>query len=76
VMRAEGLSVRGEFGDHLPMRALEYAVAEFTPDQIVIATYPQESSPWLQARCRRTGTKRLPAIPVTHVIACVPAVMV
>ena len=75
-MRAEGLSVRGEFGDHLPMRALEYAVAEFTPDQIVIATYPQESSPWLQHDVVERARNAYPAIPVTHVIACVPAVMV
>ena len=76
VMRAEGLSVRGEFGDHLPMRALEYAVAEFTPDQIVIATYPQESSPWLRHDVVERARNAYPAIPVTHVIACVPAVMV
>jgi GABA permease len=68
-LRAEGLSCEGDFGDHLPLRALEYAVAGFTPDRIVIATYPQESSPWLHHDVVERARRAYPAIPVTHVIA-------
>ena len=75
-LRAQGLSAKGGFGDRLPMRALEYAVAAFTPDQIVIATYPQDSSPWLQHDIVERARHAYPAIPVTHVVAPMPAVLV
>jgi GABA permease len=68
-LRSEGLSAEGEFGDHLPLRALEYAAAGFTPDRIVIATYPQESSQWLHHDVVERARRAYPAIPVTHVIA-------
>jgi GABA permease len=71
-LRSEGLSAEGDFGDHLPLRALEYAVAGFSPDRIVIATYPQESSPWLHHDVVERARRAYPAIPVTHVIAPLP----
>jgi GABA permease len=75
-LRATGLSAKGGFGDRLPMRALEYAVAAFSPDQIVIATYPRDSSPWLRHDIVERARRAYPAIPVTHVTASLPAVMV
>ena len=75
-LRSEGLSAKGGFGDRLPMRALEYAVAAFSPDRIVIATYPEDSSPWLQHDILGRARRAYPAIPVTHVIARLPAVLV
>ena len=75
-LRAHGLSAKGGFGDRLPMRALEYAVAAFTPDQIVISTYPQDSSPWLHHDIVERARHAYPAIPVTHVVAPMPAVLV
>ncbi|MBC7560705.1 MAG: amino acid permease [Dermatophilaceae bacterium] len=75
-LRAEGLSAKGGFGDRLPMRALEYAVAAFGPDQIVIVTYPAESSPWLRHDIVERARHAYPAISVTHVIASLPAVLV
>jgi GABA permease len=71
-LRSEGLPIEGEFGDFLPMRALEYAVAEFHPDRIVIATFPQESSPWLHHDVIQRARQAYPAIPLTHVIARLP----
>jgi GABA permease len=71
-LRSEGLSAEGDFGDHLPLRALEYAVAGFAPDRIVIATYPQESSPWLHHDVVDRARKAYPGIPVTHVVAPLP----
>ena len=76
-LRAKGLSAKGGFGDRHPMRAVEYAVAAFSPDQIVIATYPQDSSSWLQRDLVGRAQRAYPAIPVTHVIAADrPAVLV
>ncbi len=75
-LRAQGLSAKGGFGDRLPMRALEYAVAAFTPDQIIIATYPEGSSPWLQHDIVERARRAYPAIPVTHVITSQPVVLV
>jgi GABA permease len=75
-LRAGGLSVQGGFGDRLPMRALEYAVAAFSPDQMVIVTYPEGSSPWLRHDIVERARQAYPAIPVTHVTVSLPAVMV
>jgi len=76
-LRAEGLSAKGGFGDRIPMRALEYAVAAFSPDRIVIVTYPEEFSSWLQRDLVGRAQRAYPAIPVTHVVAAhLPALMV
>ena len=76
-LRAKGLSAKGGFGDRIPIRALEYAVAAFSPDQIVIATYRQDSSHWMKHDIVGRAQRAYPAIPVTHVIAeHQPAVMV
>ncbi len=76
-LRAKGLSAKGGFGDRIPIRALEYAVAAFSPDQIVIATYREGSSTWVQHDIVGRAQRAYPAIPVTHVIAeSLPAVMV
>jgi GABA permease len=48
----------------------------FTPDQIVIAAYPQEDSPCLQHDLVERARAAYPAIPVTHVIASLPAATV
>ncbi|HEY5248163.1 MAG TPA: amino acid permease, partial [Dermatophilaceae bacterium] len=62
--RAEGLSAKGGFGDRLPIRALEYAVSAFSPDQIVISTYPEESSPWMHHDIVGRAQRAYSAIPV------------
>jgi GABA permease len=72
-LRAAGLSAEGDFGDVLPIRALEYAVAAFNPDRIVIATYPPERSPWLHHDVVKRAREAYPEIPLTHVIARLPA---
>jgi GABA permease len=68
-LRAAGLSVEGDIGDFLPMRALEKAVGDFSPDLIVIATYPHERSAWLHHDVVQRARQAYPAIPLTHVIA-------
>jgi len=72
-LRAEGLSAEGDIGDFLPMRALEHAVAAFTPDQLVITTRPEEFSPWVHHDVVERAQRAYPAIPVTHVISRRPS---
>jgi GABA permease len=68
-LRAAGLSVEGDIGDFQPMRALEYAVAAFNPDRIVIATYPEERSAWLHHDVVERARLAFPELPLTHVVA-------
>jgi GABA permease len=67
-LRAENLPADGALGDQRPLRALAAGVAEFHPDQIVIATLPPEESIWhrfdVVDRARRDYD-----IPVTNVIS-------
>lgn len=67
-LRSENLSAEGELGDHRPLRALDRAVEQFGPDQIVISTLPPEFSVWQRFdvvdRARAQFT-----VPVTHVVA-------
>jgi len=53
--------------DYRPLRALQAAIAQFHPDQVVVAALPASESVWQRFdvvdRCRALG------IPVTHVEA-------
>jgi GABA permease len=72
-LRSEGLSAEGDIGDFLPMRALEQAVAAFTPDRLVITTRPEEFSPWVHHDVVERARRAYPAIPLTHVISRRPS---
>ena len=67
-LRAAGLHADGALGDYRPMTALAEAVKDFSPDRIVIATLPVDTSAWLRfdvvERARATYE-----VPVTHVVA-------
>ena len=75
-LRAEGLSAEGELGDFLPMRALQHAIATFAPGRLVIATHPKEYSAWLHHDVVERARRAYPTVPVTHVVARLPAVTV
>jgi GABA permease len=67
-LRSENLDAAGELGDYRPLRALEQAVAQFDPDQIVISTLPPEFSVWHRFDVvDRAGAQF--NVPVTHVVA-------
>jgi len=71
-LREGGLTVDGALGDYRPLRALSDAVETFHPDRIVICTLPVDRSAWLRfdivERARDSHD-----LPVTHVVARVPA---
>ena len=65
-LREHGLHADGGLGDYRPMRALEAAVAEFHPDQMVISTLPAERSTWQRFDIVDRAREAF-KIPVTHV---------
>ena len=67
VMRAAGISVRGEIGDADPLQAIEDALRTFAPDELVISTHPEGRSHWLE-RGVVEGAKERFDLPVTHVV--------
>jgi hypothetical protein len=67
-VHAERIEAIGEVGDPDPYTATMDAVHEYSPDEIVISTYPETRSGWL----RRDLIERLrdaSGIPVTHLVA-------
>jgi GABA permease len=67
VLRAEGLDAEGALGNYKPLRALADAVAEFSPDRLVICTLPEDRSAWLRYDVVDRARETYP-IPVTHVV--------
>ena len=67
-MRAAGLEVRGQMGDHHdPNQAIEDALREFAADEVVISTHTPERSRWLESGVVDKARSDLPQ-PVTHVV--------
>lgn len=62
-----GIDAKGEVGDLDPLVAIEDAVHEFHPDEIVISTHPEGQSNWLE-RGVVGGARERFDVPVTHVI--------
>ena len=67
-LRSENLDAEGELGDYRPLRALDHAVAQFGPDQIVISTLPPEFSVWHRFDVVDRARAQF-KVPVTHVVA-------
>ncbi len=62
----QGFAARGEVGDADPLLALEDALRQFAPDEIVIATHPPELANWLESGLVERARAELD-VPVTHV---------
>ncbi|MEO5743022.1 MAG: amino acid permease [Terracoccus sp.] len=66
-LSAHHLDATGALGDYRPIRALQNAVQEFRPDQIVVVTLPASDSIWQRFEVvDRAGEL---GVPVTHVEA-------
>jgi hypothetical protein len=66
-LRQQGISAIGDVGDPDPYTATMDAVAEFSPDEIIISTLPVQASGWL----RHDLIERIEGatgLPVTHVV--------
>ena len=66
-LEAEGLTVTGSVGDARPLTALEDALSQFAADAVVISTFPDEESSWLEAGLIEQATERV-AVPVHHFV--------
>src|SRR4051794_12623284 len=67
VLRSEGLQADGALGSYKPLRALADAVADFSPDRLVICTLPEDRSAWLRYDVVDRAREAYD-IPVTHVV--------
>ncbi len=67
ILHEQNLDATGELGDYRPLHALEAAVKQFQPDQIVVATLPEAESVW--QRFDVVDRARSYGLPVTHVEA-------
>jgi len=66
-LTADRLEASGSLGDYRPLRALEEAVKEFHPDQIVVVTLPASASVWQRFEVVDRAAEH--GIPVTHIEA-------
>ena len=64
-LRGEGVPARGAVGDAQPLLALEDALADFAPDEIVISTHPPGQSHWLERHLLERARERV-EVPVVH----------
>ncbi|MDN5766511.1 MAG: amino acid permease, partial [Humibacillus sp.] len=66
-LSAHHLEAAGSLGDYRPIRALQEAVKEFHPDQIVVVTLPASDSVWQRFEVVDRAMEL--GVPVTHVEA-------
>jgi hypothetical protein len=72
VIRAMGIRAIGEVGDTDPFTATLDAVHEYSPEEIIISTYPEARSGWM----RRDLIERVrdaTGLPVTHLVQDIDA---
>jgi hypothetical protein len=67
-VHAEGIQALGEVGDPDPYTATIDAVREYSPDEIIISTYPETRSGWLR-RDLLERVRQASGLPVEHVVA-------
>jgi hypothetical protein len=67
-VRAEGIEAIGEVGDPDPYTATMDAVREYSPNEIVISTYPETRSGWLRRDLIERVTQAS-GLPVEHIVA-------
>ena len=60
VAARSGIDAIGEVGDPDPYTATMDAVREYSPDEIIISTYPETRSGWLRARPDRARRRARP----------------
>lgn len=67
-----GISARGELGSPRPLEAVLRAEQAFSPEEIVVTTYPSDQSEWSIDELVRTARAEVSA-PVRHVVVPAPA---
>jgi GABA permease len=67
-LRAEGVTVDGAVGDHVPLYAIEDRLRQDRFDEIILSTLPSGPSRWLRQDLPHR-LRRATRIPVTHIVA-------
>lgn len=68
LLHEAGIKGRGEVGDADPLNAVADAHATFTPDIVLISTWPEGSSHWLERDLIDRAREKLD-VPVEHFIS-------
>jgi Ala-tRNA(Pro) deacylase len=67
-LRPLGARIVGHIGDHHPMRAIRWALAEDEFDEIIVSTLPLGASEWLRMDLPSRAARRF-KLPVTHIVS-------
>lgn len=67
-LRDSGVTVRGEVGDADPLVAIEDALAIFDPAEIIISTWPEGRSNWLERDLIAKAQERFDR-PIVHLVS-------
>lgn len=67
-LRAAGVRANGEVGDADPIVAIEDALTAFPADALILSTWPEGTSNWLERDLVQRVTARFP-IPVEHLVS-------
>ena len=66
-LREAGISAHGHIGEADPLQAIEDALRNFGPDEVIISTHPEGRSHWLE-RGVVEGARARFDVPITHVV--------
>jgi hypothetical protein len=72
VIRSMGIRAIGEVGDPDPFTAILDAMGEYSPEEIIISTYPMARSGWLR-RDLVDRVREATGVPVTHLVSDIDA---
>lgn len=67
-LRHHGLTVNGEVGDADPLQAMADALAGFSASRVMISTWPDGTSNWLEKDLPRRAAERF-GLPIYHIVS-------
>jgi hypothetical protein len=68
LLREEGISAHGLVVDAGPVDALRDAIAQLTPDEVIVSTHPQQRSGWLRRNLVEQMRRVAEPLPFEHVV--------
>lgn len=67
-LRKDGIDAAGEIGDSRPIQAIDDALAERRPDELILSTHPPDSSHWLEKGLLEQAPEHFGG-PITHFVS-------
>lgn len=68
LLRTKGIAARGEVGDADPLQAIDDAMAVFEAHAVLLSTWPEGRSHWLERDLLERARERFD-VPVEHVVS-------